>query len=228
MNRFETTHRIRILVLYNEPIVSAGLCATLGVQPDLELHTGAQADARGGPFDVILCDYETGMALAEADRASPGRTDTQPLTLILTSMASETAVVRAMERGVQGYILLGSPLEELLTGIRELARSRRYLSQAVAHRVVESLGRETLTHRESEVLQLLSRGQCNKSIARQMQITVGTVKTHVKAVMAKLGADSRTHAVTVAAHRGLTALAADPLARLTAMHTGGQAPSVAP
>ncbi|WP_431103725.1 LuxR C-terminal-related transcriptional regulator [Roseateles noduli] len=209
MNSFESAHRIRVLVLYDESIVAAGLCATLSLQPDLELHSGARADASGGPFDVVVCDHETGIALAQEDLRGSGRSGAEPPTLILTSQSSETAVMQAMARGVQGYVLLGSPLEELLGAIRDLARGKRYLSQGVAHRIVESLGRETLTTRESEVLQLLGRGQCNKSIARDLAISVGTVKTHVKAVMAKLGAESRMHAVTVAAQRGLIALAED-------------------
>jgi len=211
MNSFESAQRIRVLVLYNEAIVAAGLSATLGQQSDLELHAGAQADASGGPFDVVLCDYDTGIALAQADASRAGKPGGGPPALILTSLSSETAVVKAMGLGVRGYLLLGSPLEELLTGIRELARGRRHVSQTVAHRLVESLGREALTARESEVLQLLGRGQNNKSIARDMAISLGTVKTHVKAIMAKLDAESRTHAVTVAAHRGLLALAQAPL-----------------
>lgn len=210
MNSFESSQRVRVLVLYNEAIVAAGLCAALGQQSDLELHAGAQADASGGPFDVVLCDYDTGIALAQGNASRAGKTGGEPPTLILTSLSSENAVVKAMALGVRGYLLLGSPLEDLVTGIRELAQGRRHVSQTVAHRLVESLGREALTARESEVLQLLGRGLNNKSIAREMAISVGTVKTHVKAIMAKLDAHSRMHAVTVAAHRGLIALAQLP------------------
>ncbi|UXH76166.1 response regulator transcription factor [Roseateles amylovorans] len=219
-SNFESARRIRVLVLYNESIVAAGLCAALAQQPDLELHDGAQADASGGAFDVVVCDYETGMALAQEDGQRPGKPGAEPPALILTSLSSEAAVVQAMARGVQGYVLLGGALEELLSGIRELARGKRYMSQAVAHRIVESMGRESLTLRETEVLQLLGRGQCNKSIARDMDISLGTVKTHVKAVMAKLGADSRMHAVTVAAHRGLIALVDDAAVPPTAPRSG--------
>lgn len=205
MSHFETTDRIRVLVLYNESIISAGLCAALSLQPELEIQTGAQGDARGGALDVIVSDYETAIALAQSSQQGTG-----PAILALTSMASEAAVVKAMELGVKGYVLLDSALEELITAIKELAAGTRYLSQTVAHRLVESLGRETLTSRESEVLRCLSLGHCNKAIARDLGISISTVKTHVKAVMGKLSADSRTHAVTVAAQRGLVAITAKP------------------
>lgn len=213
MSHFETTDRIRVLVLYNESIISAGLYAALRLQPELEIQTGAERDADGGALDVIIADYETAIALAQSHHQG-----TSPAILSLTSMASEAAVVKAMELGVKGYVLLDSALGELITAIKELAAGTRFLSQAVAHRLVESLGRETLTGRESEVLKCLSMGHCNKAIARELGISVGTVKTHVKAVMGKLNADSRTHAVTVAAQRGLVAITAKPL-------SGRQTPS---
>jgi DNA-binding NarL/FixJ family response regulator len=78
--------------------------------------------------------------------------------------------------------------------------------------MADSLTREALTAREAEVLDLLACGQCNKSIARQLDIAVGTVKAHVKAIMAKLDASSRTQAVSVAAQRGLVSLAQRPAA----------------
>src|SRR5205085_4074433 len=82
-------------------------------------------------------------------------------------------------------------------------RGIRYLSEAVSRSVAASLGRASLTERETDVLQLLAEGCCNKLIARRLGIGVGTVKTHVKGVMSKLDATARTHAVVVAAARGL-------------------------
>ncbi|RZA34551.1 MAG: response regulator transcription factor [Lysobacteraceae bacterium] len=87
------------------------------------------------------------------------------------------------------------------TGVA-LAR-QRYLSESMTRSVADSLTRESLTGRETDVLQLLAQGCCNKSIARKLGIGVGTVKTHVKGVMSKLDATARTHAVVVATQRGL-------------------------
>jgi DNA-binding NarL/FixJ family response regulator len=123
--------------------------------------------------------------------------------LVMTTHDREHDIRRALEAGVHGYLLLGCPIQELIAGVRALARGSRYFCLAVAQRMAESLTREALTPREADVLRLLVRGQCNKSIARQLEIAVGTVKAHVKAIMGKLDASSRTEAASVAARRGL-------------------------
>jgi two-component system NarL family response regulator len=79
----------------------------------------------------------------------------------------------------------------------------RYLSAELSRCVADSFTRIGLTSRETDVLQLLAQGQCNKSIARELGIGVGTVKTHVKGLFDKLGATARTHAVVLATRRGL-------------------------
>jgi DNA-binding NarL/FixJ family response regulator len=109
----------------------------------------------------------------------------------------------AMEHGVHGYLLLSSPVDELVAGVRTLLAGSRYICIPVARRMADSLMRERLTARESDVLQLLARGLCNKSIANRLGIAIGTVKYHVKAIMGKLEASSRTHAASIAAERGL-------------------------
>lgn len=204
MQSFSVRPRIQVLVLHHESLVAFGLAAGLGSQPDIEVHRGACADASAGPFDVIVCDHDTGVALAQGSRSRgvpAGRPEVR--VMVVAGHGSEQAVRQALERGVHGYLLLDAPLEELLDAVRALARGQRHLSASVARCMADSLTRESLTARESEVLGLLARGQCNKAIARQLQIAVGTVKAHVKAIMAKLDAASRTEAVTVAAQRGL-------------------------
>jgi DNA-binding NarL/FixJ family response regulator len=95
-----------------------------------------------------------------------------------------------------------------------LASGRRYLSASVAQHIAESLTHATLTPREHEVLDCLATGQCNKTIARHLEISVTTVKAHVQAIMGKLDASSRTHAVSIAAQRGLVGLGERPGGRL--------------
>ena len=95
-----------------------------------------------------------------------------------------------------------------------LMHGSRYFSTAVAQTIADGMGREALTPRESDVLDLLVDGHCNKAIAQSLAIAVGTVKAHVKAILEKLGARSRTHAVVVAAARGLILDAPDPEERI--------------
>jgi DNA-binding NarL/FixJ family response regulator len=197
----------RVLVLHAEAIVGFGLAAALASHSGFSARVSSLAEEREpeGDFDVIVCDYDTGLRLARAARLQPAPRRAAHV-LVVTTQDREHAVRLALESGVQGYMLQGCPIDELVTGVRALARGQRFLSLAVAQRMADSMAREALTGRESQVLDLLAYGHCNKSIARELQIAVGTVKAHVKAIMAKLEAGSRTQAVSVAAQRGLVAL----------------------
>jgi DNA-binding NarL/FixJ family response regulator len=87
--------------------------------------------------------------------------------------------------------------------VTALSQGQRYLAHSVSRRIADSLTRERLTTRETQVLNLLTTGSCNKAIAKELGIAVGTVKVHVKGILEKLDATTRTHAVIVAAQRGL-------------------------
>jgi DNA-binding NarL/FixJ family response regulator len=214
---FETATRIQVLVMYAEPLMACGLAATLRSCDDFDVQQ-SDADGRAAGhtqrYDVVVCDYDTGLGLAAVGRGHPApRPWGDARTLVMTAQDREQAVRLALERGVHGYMLLGSGIDEFVQGVRTLASGRRFLSLAVAQCMADSLTHEALTARESEVLGLLACGQCNKEIARDLAIAVGTVKAHVKAIMGKLEASSRTQAVSVATQRGLVeipALAAMP------------------
>lgn len=194
--------RIQVLVAHPDPLLALGLEAALGRQPGIEVLP-AGADGLGAAADVVLTDHPGGMALAGTVRAGaqPGRAPAR--ILVLAAQEREQQVRTALERGVHGYLLSGSRVEELVEGIRALAQGQRYLSLAAAQRMADSMTRAHLTGRESDVLGLLVQGCCNKAIARQLQIAVGTVKAHVKGIMSKLHASSRTQVVSIAVARGL-------------------------
>jgi DNA-binding NarL/FixJ family response regulator len=194
--------RTRILVAHTNPLIAAGLAAALRPSGEFEVCVdGIDDTANDGRHDVVVADCETGLRRAAAARqARPG---TAPRVLVMSAQPREHDVRRALEHGVFGYLPLDSGIDEFVHGVRTVARGARYLAQSTAQCVADSLTREALTARESEVLDLLARGQCNKSIARQLAIAVGTVKVHVKAIMGKLDASSRTQAVSIAAQRGL-------------------------
>jgi DNA-binding NarL/FixJ family response regulator len=212
----------RVLILHAEAIVGFGLAAALQAQAGFDVQVGAPPDKNAqGAFEVVVCDYDTGLGLARAAKqqslqCSPARL------LLMTAQDREQAVRLALECGVHGYMLQGCPVDEFVAGVRTLARGQRFLSLAVAQRMADSMTREALTGRESEVLDLLACGQCNKAIARDLRIAVGTVKAHVKAIMGKLEASSRTQAVSVAVQRGLVALQAGDAAISTPAFMVGQ------
>jgi DNA-binding NarL/FixJ family response regulator len=184
--------RIQVSIDHADPLVAVGLSTVLGQQPDVEL-----VPVRGAA--VVVADYAQGLTLAAAGGA-PG----QPArVLVVASQHREHDVRRALDAGVRGYLEQGCDLQELLKGVREVARGSRFLSAAAAGRVAEGLGRSGLTQREHEVLALVARGHSNKAIALALQISIGTAKAHMKGVMGKLGAASRTQAVSIAGERGL-------------------------
>jgi len=190
-----------IHIMHADAVMTAGLRAILSDYKEFSVTTQAACPQAQALAHVIVTDYQAGIAAARqtpADRYSQA-----PRVLVVTQFDKEWEVRMAMDSGVHGYLLQGCSTDELLKSVRLLSQGLRYLSESVTRCVADSLSRETLTGRETDVLQLLAKGCCNKSIARELGIGVGTVKTHVKGLMSKLDATARTHAVVVATQRGL-------------------------
>jgi DNA-binding NarL/FixJ family response regulator len=194
-----------ILVMHAEPLVAVGLAAALRQQVGFAVHINGvdDVDAAGIDVDIIVTDYQGGLNLATS-RQNRSASLRSAKVLVMTTNDREHDVRLALEAGVHGYLLLGCAIDELASSVRTLGMGSRYMCMAVAQRMADSLAREALTAREAEVLRLLMQGHCNKLIGRQLEIAVGTVKAHVKAIMSKLGASSRTQAASIAAQRGLT------------------------
>lgn len=197
-------HLSVVLVMHQDPILGAGVVSALRGLGDF--HVLVHGVDWLGPgalrVDVLVADYAGALRLADVEaRHALGLGDAR--VLALTANDRENDIRRALEAGVHGYVLVGGPLSELVDGVKAVARGARYMNLSVAQRVAESLTRAALTARETEVLRLLVAGQSNKEIARHLRIELGTVKSHVSAIMAKLGASSRTQAAGIAAARGL-------------------------
>lgn len=190
--------KVRVLIAHSDAIVSAGLAALLGAECDMELDETQAATA-----DVVILDYKGALEHMRQRANAPQHGEPQARILIVTQMEREWEVRTAMMAGVHGYLLQNCAADQLLAAVRTLSRGMRYLSADLSRCVADSFTRINLTSRETDVLQLLAQGQCNKSIARELGIGVGTVKTHVKGLFDKLGATARTHAVVLATRRGL-------------------------
>lgn len=188
-------------IMHADAVITAGLHALLAERGEFMLTTQHDQPQGQALARVIVADYESGIALSR--QLPQDRFGHAPRVLIVTQLDKEWQVRTAMDSGVHGYLLQGCSAEELVRAVQQLCQGMRYLTESVTRCVADSLSRESLTGRETDVLQLLARGCCNKSIARELGIGVGTVKTHVKGLMSKLEATARTHAVVVAAQRGL-------------------------
>ena len=203
--------RVRIVLADDHPIVRSGLTSVLASQPDCEVvgeagdGEAAIALARALAPDVVLMDLRMpGVDGVEATRRI-AREDPRVRVLVLTTYASDAAVLQAVAAGAVGYLLKDAPPEELFRAVRAVARGERYLAPAATARLVahHQRPRGALTARERDVLEQLARGASNKAIAARLGISEPTVKAHLVHVFEKLGADSRTAAVRAALDRGL-------------------------
>ena len=199
----DTVGQINVLVLITAPLLNAGVRATLGAVDHFNVLPDVQASF-GQAANVVVTDSTSGLW----DALGRGRVDLPALlsrskVLTICSNAREHSIELALRSGVHGFIRASCSADELTGAVQTLALGALYVCPDVAQRMAATFSRDALTGREEEVLRLLARGQCNKTIARELGIAVGTVKTHVKGIMAKLDASSRTEAASIAAEKGI-------------------------
>ena len=210
----ETGERIRILVADDHPMLREGLVAVLGTQPDFEV-VGEAADgeeaarlARRLEPDVILLDLEMpgvdGVAALEKLRSA----GSEARTIVFTAYDTDERILGSLRAGARGYLLKGASRAEIFDAIRTVHSGGSLLGPAVTSRLLDHIEQgderpDGLTPRELEVLTLLARGLKNAEIASELFISERTVKFHVSSILAKLGAETRTEAVRIAARRGL-------------------------
>ena len=119
----------------------------------------------------------------------------------MTTYDSDEDIFRSLSQGAKGSILKDAPRQDILTAIRAVNEERTYTSSSVAAKALVRMGKPSLTQRELDVLQLLAEGRSNKDIARRLDITEGTAKTHVKEILTKL--DGRSPSGKSCDHLGL-------------------------
>jgi two-component system, NarL family, response regulator LiaR len=199
---------IRVLIVDDHSMVRVGLRKFLRRDPDLEVvdeaADGAEAIAKARQWrpDVVLMD----LLLPGRDGVSAIATIRQELpetqVLVLTGALESALVAQAIRAGANGYLLKDAHATELRAALKAVAARQVYLAPqaftGLLHELSASVSLEPLTEREVEVLRLLAQGQTNREIAHHLKVSEDTVKTHVRHIMAKLGARSRTQAIIVA------------------------------
>lgn len=196
----------RVVVAHRVPLVQEGIAASLSRCLGMHVMQGvaSSSDSIRRTADVVVADYETGLQLLRGwQRQDAVAQAARPKVLIVADDDRESTLCAALEAGVDGVTLVDCELEELYSGLKHLSRGARYLSPALVSRLADGMTREPLTAREKDVLALIVHGSSNKAIARELDIALGTVKAHVRTLLSKLGAGTRTQAVGIAQQRGL-------------------------
>jgi DNA-binding NarL/FixJ family response regulator len=207
---------ISVLVVDDHAVVREGLRSFLELQEGIEV-VGEAADgeaavraAEAWQPDVVLMDLVMPRldgvgAMRELRRRLPSAR-----VIVLTSFPDDDRLLPAIQAGAAGYLLKNADPQEVVRAVRAAHAGEALLDPGVAARLLEAIAQrpdsepaERLTPREREVLALIARGMPNKLIARELEISEKTVKTHVGHVLAKLGVTDRTQAALQAVREGL-------------------------
>ena len=203
---------IRVLSVDDHPLLRDGVAALIGNQTDMVLiaeasngHEALEQFRRHRP-DITLMDLQmpemNGIDAMSAIRAE----FPDACVIVLTTHAGDVLVTRALKAGARAYLLKGLLRKELLETIRAVHRGQKRVSPEVAAEIAEHAMDDGLTPREIDVLRLIAKGNANKIIAAELSLTEETVKSHIRNILSKLGANDRAHAVAIGLQRGIIQL----------------------
>jgi DNA-binding NarL/FixJ family response regulator len=203
---------IRILTVDDHALLREGIAALVNAESDMKLV----AEASNGQEaiekfrlhrpDITLMDLQM-PALNGIEAIISIRAEfPNARVIVLTTYTGDVQVLRALKAGAGAYILKGHVHRELLGTIRAVHAGQKRIPPEVAAELADHAADESLTSREIDVLRLISAGNANKEIAARLFIAEDTVKSHVTKILAKLGANDRTHAVTIGLKRGIIEL----------------------
>jgi len=203
---------IRILTVDDHPLLRKGIAALVNAEPDMKLVAEASNGQEAIELyrlhrpDVTLMDLQMPeMNGAEAICEIQSEFHDARI-IVLTTYSGDAQILRALRAGARAYILKGHVHRELLETIRAVHAGQKRIPPDIAAELAEHAIDEALSAREIDVLRLIAYGNSNKLIADQLSIGEATVKSHVANILSKLGANDRTHAVTVGLKRGIIEL----------------------
>jgi DNA-binding NarL/FixJ family response regulator len=201
--------QIRILAVDDHALVTEGIAVLVGTQPDMtlvaEASNGREAiqQFRTHRPDVTLMDLQMPeMDGFDAIVAIRGEFPDAKI-IVLTTYKGDVQILRALKAGAQGYLLKNTFHKELVETIRAVHAGRKAVSLEASYELAAHATDDALTPAEINVLRLIAAGNANKQIADQLKITEETVKSRVKSILSKLGANDRTHAAMIGLKRGI-------------------------
>ena len=208
----EASPAIRVLVVDDHPLLRAGVRAVLEVERDIlvvaEAASGREAIEAFESLrpDVTLMDLQMPDTSGTAAIQEIRRRFPDARIVVLTTYKGDVSALRALRAGAVGYLLKGELRTDLVHTIRAVHGGGRRIPAEIAADLAMHLGEDALSEREIQVLRSVAQGNSNKRVAVELGVTEETVKAHMKSITSKLGANDRTHAVTIALRRGILEL----------------------
>ena len=209
MNAPECKAAVRVLIVDDHPVVRAGLASLLRRQPGVRVagaaHSGEEAMQllQRSAVDVMLLDLRMPTINGIDVLKQLNTHEKPPAVIILSSYELEEEIYQAVKAGARGYLSKNAPREEIVAAIEAAAEGRTCFPERVTQWIQEREARSSLSTREIEILEMVSRGLTNKEIAGVLQISHYTVRNHINHISAKLQVADRTEAATIALRQGI-------------------------
>ena len=200
---------MNVLIVDDHPLLRAGIAAVIGGEPDMtlvgEASNGREAVERFRALrpDVTVMDLQ--MPELDGVGATAAILEEWPdaRVIMLSTYRGDAQAYRALKAGACGYMLKSTVRTDLLTALRAVHAGRRHIPPEIAAELAEHMVESALSARELEVLKCVAAGNSNRAVASMMYLSEDTVKSHMKNISSKLGANDRTHAVMIAVKRGI-------------------------
>jgi DNA-binding NarL/FixJ family response regulator len=212
MSALRDKHVIRIVAVDDHPVFRAGLISLVANETDLrivgEAKNGREAIEQYRELrpDIMLLDLQMPIMGGVEAIVAIREEFLSARIIVLTTFSGDVLARRALTAGAQGFILKGMIRKDLLDAIRAVHVGLKRVNADIAAQLANHVGEDSLSERETQVLQLVSAGFSNKRVAAALGISEETAKGHVKSILAKLNATDRTHAVTRGLARGIIEL----------------------